>query len=88
MRRKIIKIRIQEDISLNLEEKSEQNLEYIIYNMGKMLQVVNDSIMNPKDYDLNNYEELKALYDLLKQKGKLTVAEIQAFIAELRQYRK
>ncbi|GAE91663.1 hypothetical protein JCM21714_616 [Gracilibacillus boraciitolerans JCM 21714] len=73
---------------MNLEEKSEQNLEYIIYNMGKMLQVVNDSIMNPKDYDLNNYEELKALYDLLKQKGKLTVAEIQAFIAELRQYRK
>jgi uncharacterized protein YfkK (UPF0435 family) len=73
---------------LNLEEKSEENLAHIIHEMGRMLQVVNDSIMDPKDYDLDNYEELKSLYDLLQQKGKLTVAETQAFIAELREYRK
>ncbi|WP_208589177.1 DUF1128 domain-containing protein [Gracilibacillus suaedae] len=73
---------------MNLEEKSEENLAHIIHEMGRMLQVVNDSIMNPKDYDLDNYEELKSLHDLLQQKGKLTVAETQAFIAELREYRK
>ncbi|MFD2655288.1 MULTISPECIES: DUF1128 domain-containing protein [Gracilibacillus] len=73
---------------MNLEEKSEENLAHIIHEMGRMLQVVNDSIMDPKDYDLDNYEELKSLYDLLQQKGKLTVAETQAFIAELREYRK
>ncbi len=73
---------------MNLEQKSEENLEYIVHEMGRMLQVVNESIMDPKDYDINHYEELKSLYDLLNQKGKLTVAETQAFIAELRQYRK
>jgi len=73
---------------VNLEEKSEENLGYIIESMGKMLQVVNESIMDPKDYDINYYDELKSLYDLLQQKGKLTVAETQAFIEELRQYRK
>ncbi|SFL97982.1 Uncharacterized protein YfkK, UPF0435 family [Gracilibacillus orientalis] len=73
---------------MSLEEKSEENLAHIINEMGRMLQVVNESIMDPKDYDINNYDELKSLYDLLKQKGRLTVAETQAFIAELREYRK
>ncbi len=73
---------------MSLEKKSEENLAYIIHEMGRMLQVVNDSIMDPKDYDINNYDELKSLYDLLKLKGRLTVAETQAFIAELREYRK
>ncbi|UOQ85540.1 DUF1128 domain-containing protein [Gracilibacillus salinarum] len=73
---------------MHLEEKTEENLAYIIQEMGRMLQVVNDSIMNPDDYDMKHYDELKELYDLLKQKGGLTVAETQAFITELRQYRK
>ncbi|UOQ47907.1 DUF1128 domain-containing protein [Gracilibacillus caseinilyticus] len=73
---------------MHLEEKTEANLTYIIQEMGKMLQVVNESIMNPDDYDMEHYDELKELYDLLKMKGSLTVAETQAFIAELRQYRK
>lgn len=73
---------------MNLEEKSEENLAYIIEEMGKMLQVVNDSIMDPKDYDIDSYHELKSLYDLLKQKGKLTVPETNAFIEELSKYRK
>ncbi|SHN15803.1 Uncharacterized protein YfkK, UPF0435 family [Gracilibacillus kekensis] len=73
---------------MNLEERTEENLAHIIHEMGRMLQVVNESIMDPKDYDINKYDELKGLYDLLKQKGKLTVAETQAFIAELKNYRK
>ncbi|WP_066193968.1 MULTISPECIES: DUF1128 domain-containing protein [Gracilibacillus] len=73
---------------MSLEEQTQENLTYIIREMGKMLQVVNDSIMNPDDYHLENYAELKELYDLLKQKGQLTVAETHAFIDELKNYRK
>ncbi|MGN8645029.1 DUF1128 domain-containing protein [Gracilibacillus sp. HCP3S3_G5_1] len=73
---------------MNLEERSEDNLAHIIQEMGRMLQVVNSSIMDPEDYNIEHYHELKSLYDLLKQKGKLTVAETQAFIAELKNYRK
>ncbi|MGP4040329.1 DUF1128 domain-containing protein [Gracilibacillus sp. D59] len=73
---------------MSLEEKSEGNLAHIIQEMSRMLKVVNESIMDPNDYDIDKYDELKSLYDLLKQKGTLTVAETQAFIAELREYRK
>ncbi|WP_163536766.1 DUF1128 family protein [Gracilibacillus sp. YIM 98692] len=73
---------------MSLDVQSEENLETIIQEMAKMLQVVNTSIMDPKDYDIKHYKELKSLYDLLKHKQQLTVAETQAFIEELRQYRK
>ncbi|GAB2561610.1 DUF1128 family protein [Gracilibacillus alcaliphilus] len=73
---------------MNLEEKSKENLEYLIHEMGKMLQVVNEALMQPKDYKLENYTELKELYDLLEYKGQLTVAETHAFIDELKKYRK
>ncbi|ENH98270.1 hypothetical protein J416_00964 [Gracilibacillus halophilus YIM-C55.5] len=73
---------------MSLEESSQENLAFIIKDMGKILQVVNTSLMEPDDYDLAHYDELKSLYDLLQKKQQLTVAETQAFIAELRQYRK
>ena len=75
--------------SLNLDRKSEENLAFIVTEMGKKLQVVNaDSLMNPNDYQLDSYNELKSLYELLVSKNKLTVSETHAFIDELRKHRK
>ncbi|WP_138414896.1 DUF1128 domain-containing protein [Aquibacillus sediminis] len=71
-----------------LNEATEENLEFIINELASMLQVVNRSIMDPEDYDISKYDELKSLYDMLKQKGSLSVAETQAFIQELSSIRK
>ncbi|WP_338079265.1 DUF1128 domain-containing protein [Aquibacillus halophilus] len=72
----------------DLNEPTQENLETMINEMASMLQVVNRSIMDPEDYDLEKYDELKSLYDLLKQKGQLSVAETQAFVQELANIRK
>jgi len=75
--------------SLNLDVKNEENLAIILKEMSKKLQVANaDSLMNPDDYNLDGYEELKSLYGLLVSKNKLTVSETHAFIDELRKHRK
>ncbi|MCT2534492.1 DUF1128 domain-containing protein [Aquibacillus koreensis] len=68
---------------MSLNEPTQENLEVIINEMATMLQVVNRSIMDPEDYDIEKYDELKSLYDMLKQKGQLSVAETQAFVQEL-----
>ncbi|SDJ73003.1 DUF1128 domain-containing protein [Sediminibacillus albus] len=73
---------------MSLNEPSKENLDIIINNMARQLQVVNRSIMNPDDYDLDKYEELKSLHDMLQQKGQLSVAETQAVIEELAAHRK
>jgi uncharacterized protein YfkK (UPF0435 family) len=73
---------------LSLQEPKQENLEVIINDMAEKLQVVNRSLMDPEDYDLDKYEEIKSLHDIIEMKGQLSVSEIQAFVQELGQYRK
>ncbi|MCA0969172.1 DUF1128 domain-containing protein [Halobacillus litoralis] len=73
---------------MSLEQASQENLDYIIHTLADKLQVVNRSIMDPEDYNLEHYEEIKSLYDIVEMKGQLSVSEIQAFVQELGQYRK
>ncbi|WP_226034975.1 DUF1128 domain-containing protein [Aquibacillus saliphilus] len=72
----------------DLNEPTQENLEFIINEMADLMKVVNKSIMDPEDYNLEKYDELKSLYDLIKQKGQLSVAETQAFVQELATIRK
>ncbi|MFC4404610.1 DUF1128 family protein [Gracilibacillus xinjiangensis] len=73
---------------MNSENQTQEKFNQMIEEMGKMLKVVNSSLMDPKDYDFEKYDEIEELYDLLNHKGKLTVAETNAFIDELKKYRK
>ena len=68
---------------MNLTEATDTNLRYILKELAAHLQVVNHSIMDPEDYDLDKYDDLKMLYDIVKHKGQLSVSETQAF-AEIR----
>lgn len=73
---------------MNLETPSQENLKILLDEIADQLSIVNRTIMDAKDYDLNKYTELKSLYDLIKQKGHLSTLETQAFIEELRNTRK
>ncbi|WP_112180817.1 MULTISPECIES: DUF1128 domain-containing protein [Paraliobacillus] len=73
---------------MNLNEATNENLTYILKEIASQLRVVNESIMDPDDYNLEKYDDLKALYDVLIQKGQLSVSETQAFIQELSSIRK
>ncbi|MCA1023037.1 DUF1128 family protein [Halobacillus litoralis] len=73
---------------MSLQEPKQENLAFMIDDMADKLQVVNRSLMKPEDYDLNKYEEIKSLYDIINMKGQLSVSEIQAFVQELGQYRR
>jgi uncharacterized protein YfkK (UPF0435 family) len=73
---------------MSLENPTKENLALILNDLADRLSVVNRSIMDVEDYDLSKYEEIKFLYDMIVQKGKLSVSETQAFIEELSKVRK
>ncbi|PAV29971.1 hypothetical protein CIL05_08825 [Virgibacillus profundi] len=73
---------------MNLEYPSQENLEIILNELADRLDVVNRTIMDPEDYDLDKYDDLKFMYDMITQKGRLSASETQAFIEELRAVRK
>jgi uncharacterized protein YfkK (UPF0435 family) len=73
---------------MNLEKPTKENLAYLLNDLAERLSVVNRAIMDARDYDLSKYEDIKFMYDMVVQKGKLTALENQAFIDELSKVRK
>ncbi|MBY7143664.1 DUF1128 family protein [Virgibacillus sp. NKC19-3] len=73
---------------MNLEYPSKENLKLLLHELADHLGVVNRKIMDPDDYDIDKYDDLKLMYDMITQKTNLSAAEKQAFIEELRSVRK
>jgi len=73
---------------MNLEQPSQENLEYILNRMAEKLDVANRMIMDPEGYNLNKYDDLKFMYDMVMNKDRLSPSETQAFVDELRSVRK
>lgn len=73
---------------MKLEQASEENLSILLNGIADRLVVVNRSIMQPEDYQIEKYDDIKFLYDHIESKGQLSVSETEAFIQELANYRK
>jgi len=73
---------------MGLDNPSEENLSYILEALADKLSVANRALLDPEDYDLDKYDDLKFMYDMVISKGNLSASEIQAFINELRDVRK
>lgn len=73
---------------MQLEQPSTENMKYMLDALAEKLQVVNRSIMDVEDYNLEKYEDLKWMYELVINKGRLSASETQAFVDELASIRK
>ena len=73
---------------MNLSQPTQENLEYVLTGLAKNVKMVNEGLLNPEDYDLNQYEELKMLYDYCMRQQHLSVSETEAFVDTLKKCRK
>ena len=74
-------------MTIDLQVASEQNLKYILDELATTLDVANRIMFDEKFYRLDQYNDLKFLYDHIKQIDSLSPAEVQAFVDELRSIR-
>lgn len=72
---------------MDLSVASQENLKFILNELSDKLNVANRILMDEKHYDLNKYDDLKNLYDMVLNRGQLSLAETDAFIDELRNIR-
>ncbi|WLV25732.1 DUF1128 domain-containing protein [Aciduricibacillus chroicocephali] len=73
---------------MSLEKATEENLKVIMAGLAERLNVVNRALLDPEDYDISKYEDLKFMYEMIKSRNSLSPSETQAFIEELRKARK
>lgn len=72
---------------MDLSVASQENLAFILNELSDKLNVANRILMDEKHYDLNKYDDLKNLYDMVINRGQLSLDETDAFIDELRNIR-
>lgn len=73
---------------MSLSEANQTNLAYLLEKIGEKLDVANTSLLDPEDYNINKYDDLKWLYDYVTDKSVISISEKEAFVEELAAIRK
>lgn len=74
-------------MTIDLQIASEENLVFLLDGIAEKLDVANRLMFDEKFYRLDQYDDIKFLYDHLMQIDNLSPSEVQAFIDELRTIR-
>jgi uncharacterized protein YfkK (UPF0435 family) len=73
---------------MDLNHPSKENLVYMIDAIKSHLKLVNAGLIDPDDYRLEDYDEVKDLYEMVeRKKGNLTMMELDGVLAELGELR-
>ncbi|MEI3597090.1 MULTISPECIES: DUF1128 family protein [unclassified Oceanobacillus] len=73
---------------MSFDEVSQENLAIMLHELADHLNVANRGLFDAEDYDLDKYDDLKLLHQVIINKGKLSALESQAFVDELAAIRK
>ncbi len=69
-------------------EANKENLALMLNELADHLNVANRGLFDVEDYDLNKFDELKQLHQMVIEKKGLSAMEAQAFVDELATIRK
>lgn len=73
---------------MNLDEANDDNLAFIIHDLGKRLNIVNRSLLDPDDFRLDDYEEVRDIYEMVVKRSNLSSMDIEGILSELGELRK
>jgi uncharacterized protein YfkK (UPF0435 family) len=73
---------------MDLTENTLENADYIIDQIKTKLRMASGAALSAKQFDLELYEDLKDIYDLVKSKPYFSVSEMDAIVLELGRLRK
>lgn len=75
-------------MSLNLSEPSEHNLAYIIEEIKTKLKMAAVSAIKPGHFDIEQYEDIYEIYEVIMSKSAFSISEMEALVTELGKLRK
>ncbi|UVI31646.1 DUF1128 domain-containing protein [Paenibacillus spongiae] len=67
----------------NLSEPSLENVEYMIEAIKTKLRMASAAAMQATHFDIAHYEDIKDLYDVVADKEKFSISEVEALVSEL-----
>jgi uncharacterized protein YfkK (UPF0435 family) len=73
---------------MKLTENTLANAEYIIDQIKTKLRMASGAALTASQFDLDLYDDLKDIYDLVQSKPHFSVSEMDAIVLELGRLRK
>lgn len=73
---------------MNLTEKTNENIEYMISQITTKLKMVNAEAIKATNYTEEMYDDLRDIYEMVMKKNTFSPNEMQAIVEELGSLRK
>ncbi|WP_422658324.1 DUF1128 domain-containing protein [Paenibacillus sp. EC2-1] len=68
---------------MDLNEQSQENIEYMIEQIKLKLRMASGAAMQASAFSKDQYEDIRDLYDLVMSKKTLSISEVEALVSEL-----
>jgi uncharacterized protein YfkK (UPF0435 family) len=73
---------------MDLSQATQENVEYMINEIKKKLKMATGAAIKPSHFGVDQYEDIKYMYDMIIGKPHFSIAEMEAIVHELGQMRK
>ena len=73
---------------MDLSQRSTENMEYMINEIIKKLRMASVGAINSAHFDEEQYEDIKEIYEVVSEKEKFSINEMEALVSELGKMRK
>jgi uncharacterized protein YfkK (UPF0435 family) len=73
---------------MDLTNQNHENLAFMIESLKKKLQLVNSGLIQPEDYELNKYDDIKELYDMVMKMPSFSIRDMEGIVEELASLKK
>ncbi|MFF2093791.1 DUF1128 domain-containing protein [Paenibacillus sp. NPDC058174] len=67
----------------NLELQSQENVEFMIETIKTKLRMATGAAMQASHFGIDQYEDIKDLYEVVVSKDKFSISEVEALVSEL-----
>ncbi|WP_090236712.1 DUF1128 domain-containing protein [Fictibacillus solisalsi] len=68
---------------MNLTTASQENIEFMIEAVKRKLQLVNSGLIQGDDYTVDQYEDIKDLYEMVMKMPGFSVRDMESIVSEL-----
>jgi uncharacterized protein YfkK (UPF0435 family) len=68
---------------MNLNEPTQQNVEYMIEAIKTKLRMATGAAMQASSFSIGRYEDIKDIYDIIDSKDRFSISEVEALVSEL-----
>ncbi|REK71461.1 DUF1128 domain-containing protein [Paenibacillus paeoniae] len=72
----------------NLDQPTQENVEIMIEAIKTKLRMASGAAMQASNFNVEQYEDIKDLYDVVDGKDRFSISEVEALVSELGKLRK